>query len=89
MNLKAEVKKEVERIEKAVFYHEQGKDVDLDKEESEATTRLLKLFRDGFMEIVGDDEISKARPDKLRQSPPWQRNQFQTKLRTKITEATK
>jgi hypothetical protein len=38
------------------------------------------------MELIGDDEKSKARPDKLRQSPPWQRNQLRQELRNKANK---
>lgn len=37
-------------------------------------------------EVIGEDEISKARPDKLRQSPPWQRNQLRAEQRLRLSK---
>lgn len=48
---------------------------------SEAKQAITELF----LSIVGEDEPSKARPDKLKQSPPWQRNQLRQQIRTTIT----
>jgi CRISPR/Cas system CMR subunit Cmr6 (Cas7 group RAMP superfamily) len=39
--------------------------------------------------VIGDDEPSRARPDKLKQSPPWQRNQLREKQRKAIGEVAK
>lgn len=39
-----------------------------------------------FLEALGEDETSKARDDKLKQSPPWQRNQLRSKLRKALQD---
>ncbi len=45
----------------------------------------LKLLSAVRERVVGEDEVSKARPDKLRQSPPWQRNQLRNDQRIALT----
>ena len=49
-------------------------------------TEKLKLLDEVRERVVGEDEVPKARPDKLRQSPPWQRNQLRNDQRTKLTK---
>ncbi len=48
-------------------------------------TEKLKLLAEVRERVVGEDEVSKARPDKLRQSPPWQRNQLRNDQRIALT----
>lgn len=44
---------------------------------------ILSQIDTYIKEIIGEDEVSKARPDKLRQSPPWQRNELRAGQRQK------
>jgi hypothetical protein len=68
---------------KGVTYHESKPFISqLDQAETAITAYILGEV----MELIGDDEKSKARPDKLRQSPPWQRNQLRQELRNKANK---
>jgi len=51
----------------------------------ESTVEASKALDTLVFELIGKDEASKARPDKLKQSPPWQRNQLRNNLRSIIT----
>jgi hypothetical protein len=65
-------------------YAHQDKKIGLTLEEAE---QALNAYILGEVELlIGDDEKSKARPDKLRQSPPWQRNQLRQELRNKANK---
>lgn len=45
----------------------------------------LKAIKNVILEsLIGEDEVSRARDDKLRQSPPWQRNQLRKELRERL-----
>lgn len=45
------------------------------------TPEAVDAIMSKLNELIGEDEVSKARADKLRQSPPWQRNQLRAEMR--------